>query len=337
MAEEKPEVTAEPQEELFEIEVIDDTPEEDRPYVAEDVSKDDADDEDLKGLGQRAQERIGQLRREYHDKRREADSSNRMQAEAVNVARTIQQENVQLKQLLQSGNSALFEVTKAKNDADLVTAQGALTKAYDEGNAKDIVEAQTNLNNLMFDGRRLQEAISERSVAADAPAGLSSGPVRTDVSEPARPDITLTERDTDWIRKNPWFQKDQKLTAYAMGVHYELTQQKNVHPNGPEYYRMVDAEMRKHFPIDEINKNYQNGSGENFVSSGVRESADSEGISVEVESEEALAPVVAPATRSSNKKPTRARLTKTQVDLAKRLGITNEQYAKQLLKEQANG
>ena len=122
-----------------------------------------------------------------------------------------------------------------------------------------------------------------------------------------------------------------------MGVHYELTQQKNVHPNGPEYYRMVDAEMRKHFPIDEINKNYQNGSGENFVSSGVRESADSEGISVEVESEEALAPVVAPATRSSNKKPTRARLTKTQVDLAKRLGITNEQYAKQLLKEQANG
>jgi len=326
MAEEKPEVSEEPQEELFEIEVIDDTPEEDRPFLDKGASDDE---DEIKGVGQRAQDRIGQLKREFHDKRREAEAAQRMQTEAINVAQTIRQENEQLKALLKSGNSALFDVTKAKNDADLAQAQSDLTKAYDEGNAEEIVSAQTQLNELMFDGRKLQEAISQREVLAQTPAPAAAAP--------QKPDITLTERDADWIRKNPWFQKDQKLTAYAMGLHYELTQQKGVHPNGSEYYEMIDEEMRKHFPIDEINNNYQNGSTESSVSSDVRESTDAESISVEVESEETVAPVVAPATRSSNKKPTRAKLTKTQVDLARKLGITNEQYAKQLLKEQANG
>ena len=328
MAEEQVEVKEPEQEELFEIEVVDDTPEEDKPYA--ESNGQEVEDDEIKGLGKRAQNRIGQLKREFHDQRREAEAAQRMQAEAINAAQTFRQENEQLKALLKSGNSALFDVTKAKNDADLVSAQTALTKAYDEGNAEEIVSAQTQLNELMFDGRRLQEAISERQNLIQTPATVAS------VQQQKKPDIQLTERDADWIRKNPWFQKDQKLTAYAMGLHYELTQQKGIHPNGSEYYKMIDEEMRKHFPIDELNKNYQNGNNTNSVSSDVRESDETDSLSVEVESEEAVAPVVAPATRSSNKKPMRARLTKTQVTLAKKLGLTNEQYARQLLKEQQN-
>jgi len=331
MAEEKQEVAQDTQEELFEIEVVDDTPEEDQPFVAGKSSGDAEEDDEIKGLGKRAQDRIGQLKREFHDKRREAEAAQRMQHEAITVAQTIRQENEQLKALLKNGNTALFDVTKAKNDADLASAQSRLTTAYDEGNAEEIVAAQTALNELMFDGRKLQEAISQRNVITEQPAPQAAP------AQQQQPDITLTEKDADWIRRNPWFQKDQKLTAYAMGLHYELTQQKGVHPNGSEYYKMIDDEMRKHFPIDEINQSYQNGNGEDFVSSDIRESSDADNISVDVESEEAMAPVVAPATRSSNKKPTRARLTKTQVDLAKKLGITNEQYAKQLIKEQASG
>jgi hypothetical protein len=45
--------------------------------------------------------------------------------------------------------------------------------------------------------------------------------------------------------------------------------------------------------------------------------------------------VVAPAQRSA-KKPRRVQLTSTQVSLAKRLGLTAEQYAAQLLKEASN-
>ena len=282
MAEEQVEVKEPEQEELFEIEVVDDTPEEDKPYAGS--NNQEVEDDEIKGLGKRAQNRIGQLKREFHDQRREAEAAQRMQTEAINAAQTFRQENEQLKALLKSGNSALFDVTKAKNDADLVSAQTALTKAYDEGNAEEIVSAQTQLNELMFDGRRLQEAISERQNLVQTPANVAS------IQQQKKPDITLTERDADWIRNNPWFQKDQKLTAYAMGLHYELTQQKGIHPNGSEYYKMIDEEMRKHFPIDELNKNYQNGNNTNSVSSDVRESDETDSLSVEVESEEAVAP-----------------------------------------------
>ena len=91
----------------------------------------------------------------------------------ISVAQTIRHENEQLKALLKSGNSALFDVTKAKNDADLSQAQSDLTKAYDEGNAEEIVSAQTQLNELMFDGRKLQEAISQREFLAQSPAPCS--------------------------------------------------------------------------------------------------------------------------------------------------------------------
>ena len=46
--------------------------------------------------------------------------------------------------------------------------------------------------------------------------------------------------------------------------------------------------------------------------------------------------VVAPVERSGKKSRT-VRLTRTQVALAKRLGLSNEQYAAQLMKEQSNG
>lgn len=330
MAEEQVEAKEPAQEELFEIEVVDDTPEEDQLYA--NSNGEAAEDDEMKGLGKRAQNRIGQLKREFHDQRREAEAAQRMQTEAISAAQSFRNENEQLKALLRSGNSALFDVTKAKNDADLVAAQTLLTKAYDEGNAEEIVVAQTQLNDLMFDGRKLQEAISERQNIVQTPATVAS------VQQQKKPDITLTERDADWIRKNPWFQKDQKLTAYAMGLHYELTQQKGIHPNGSEYYKKIDEEMRKHFAIDELNKNYQNGNNTNSVSSDVRESDEADSLSVEFESEETVAPVVAPATRSSNKKPMRAKLTKTQVSLAKKFGLTNEQYARHVLKlERENG
>lgn len=103
MSEEKQEVTQDTQEELFEIEVIDDTPEEDQPFVANKSSDNAEEDDEIKGLGKRAQDRIGQLKREFHDKRREAEAAQRMQQEAINVAQTIRQENEQLKALLKNG------------------------------------------------------------------------------------------------------------------------------------------------------------------------------------------------------------------------------------------
>ena len=98
------------------------------------------------------------------------------------------------------------------------------------------------------------------------------------------------------------------MTAFAFGVHQDLVQNKGIRPDTEEYYRHIDENMRKRFP-----ENFDEASSEQ---------------------PNRKATVVAPASRSSSQKPRKVRLTQTQVALAKRLGLTNEQYAAQLMKDQ---
>ena len=102
--------------------------------------------------------------------------------------------------------------------------------------------------------------------------------------------------------------KDKRMTGFAYGVHEELLT-KGVEPNSEEYYNEIDAAMKEAFPSK-----------------------------FEVEAEESAPPqsqagnVVAPPSRTS-KKPRKVKLTPTAAALAKRLGLTAEQYAAQLMKE----
>ena len=121
-----------------------------------------------------------------------------------------------------------------------------------------------------------------------------------------------------------------------MGLHKRLVTN-GVHPQSDDYYKLIDSEMRKIFDIDAVNKKYKNGEVLNAADLGVREAGDTEVNSVEVVPDNVAAPVVAPATRNSGRKPTRKiKLTASQVALARKFGITNEQYAKQMLKDNEN-
>ena len=118
-----------------------------------------------------------------------------------------------------------------------------------------------------------------------------------------------------------------------MGLHKRLVQN-GVHPQGDDYYRLIDSEMRKVFDIDAANEKYKNGETLNAGDLGIRGQSQSGDDSVEIAPENTAAPVVAPATRNSGRKPSRqVKLTRSQVALARKLGITNEQYATQMLKD----
>ena len=119
----------------------------------------------------------------------------------------------------------------------------------------------------------------------------------------------LSQRDLDWQKNNDWFEKDSVMRGTAMGLHSQL-QQKGIVPGSEEYYKGIDEGMKKIFPekfeVQQEAPELQNGN------------------------------VVAPVERNGKKSRT-VRLTRTQVSLAKRLGLSNEQYAAQLMKEQSNG
>jgi len=117
-----------------------------------------------------------------------------------------------------------------------------------------------------------------------------------------------------WQDKNEWFGKDRLMTALALGLHEELRTE-GVVVGSDEYYRRVDNTMQKRFP-------------EYFGDATLDEEKPAERTKPST--------VVAPATRSTA--PKKVRLTKTQVALAKKFGLTPEQYARETLKlENANG
>ena len=119
----------------------------------------------------------------------------------------------------------------------------------------------------------------------------------------ARPD----SKALSWQAKNDWFGKDEEMTSLALGLHEKLVRN-GIDPLSDEYYRRIDSTMQKRFP-------------ENFGDATLDE---------DTPAQRKPSTVVAPATRSTA--PKKVRLTKTQVALAKKFGLTPEQYARETLK-----
>jgi hypothetical protein len=112
------------------------------------------------------------------------------------------------------------------------------------------------------------------------------------------PAVQVDERAADWQKTNSWFGNDDEMTSLALGLHNKLVKQ-GVSPQSDEYYETIDARMRQVFP-------------DNFEDAEPKRKTQ----------------VVAPATRSTA--PKKVTLTRTQVQIAKRLGLTPQQYAKQV-------
>ena len=116
-----------------------------------------------------------------------------------------------------------------------------------------------------------------------------------------------------------WFGQEKDMTALAYGVHEKLVRDEGFDPNSDEYFETIDRTMRSRFP-DYFGEG-DSGSGE--ASQDEQPSSTSRSPSV----------VVAPSSRNNGAKPRKVRLSRTQLALAKRLGLTAEQYANQLIKE----
>jgi hypothetical protein len=299
----------------LEVEVVDDTPEEDRrPAKAEDTSPDIDDetvDKEISDYSKRAGERIAKIKYEYHEERRAKEAASRESAEAVQRLQTLMAENQRLQAMVDQGGEVLNK--QAHNNALWAkqNAQEAFKKAYEEGNADEMTKAQ--------------ELLSKATLAEQQSANMAATLQQQIAQNLPQPQIQAAQPDPDmqaWAQKNPWFMGSEpvhkEMTSYAMYVDQSL-QAQGIDPasKSQEYYNEVDNAMRKQFPTF-------------FGATSTPE--------VEVSQEEAPkrqpSTVVASATRDSgNKKPTQIRLTQTQVKLARQLGISPEQYANQLLKE----
>lgn len=293
----------------FEVKVEDDTPPQDRgraPMPKEVVEE--LENDDLEEYSEKVKKRLGQMKKVWHDERRAKEAAQREKEEAFRFAQMREQEIRQLKQRLGNGEKAYIqEVTKSAN-TDFAAAKERLKQAYESGDAEKIAEAQvalTDANLRVKQYENFKPSLQEDSVGVQPTQQYQTPPVSQPATDP---------KAEAWREKNSWFGADEEMTALAFGLHEKLVKS-GVDPRSDDYYRQIDATMRKRFP-------------EAF------EDEPTQTREAEKPARTKPANVVAPVTRSSA--PRQVRLTPTQVALAKRLGLSNEQYAREVMKLETN-
>jgi hypothetical protein len=295
-----------PDDDDIEVEIVDDVPEEDqgRPVRASDEDDDDG-DFDENEYGNRVKKRIQKLRYEWNEERRAKEQVLRENSEAVRYAQSIQAQNQALSQQLTDQRRLLYDQVSAKTDAEIEGAKRLYKEAYESGDSDQIVDAQGELARLH----------AERSqFMYQAP--VEAPPPQQEFQQPAQPEAPPPDPvAVDWLKKNPWFQQTgyEEMTGFAVGIHEKLVKQGIDPRSNPTYYEQIDGVLRQRFP-DYFGKG--NGASQAPTSRKT--------------------PVVASAKRGGGR-PRKVELTGTQVELARKLGLTNAQYAAQVVKEMTNG
>ena len=304
---EEPKVTA--KQDDFDLEIVDDTPPQDRnrePLPKEVVEE--LENDTLEDYSDKVKTRISQMKKGWHDERRAKEAAEREKEEAIKFAQRVAEENKKLKSTLSSGEQTYIETLKTALDNQLTLAKREYREAYDSGDTEKIIDAQAKMNDAQY---RLSQAQNyERKYETSL-----QEPEKDVYIQPSQPNIPKPDsKAVAWQQKNDWFGKDEEMTSLALGLHEKLVRS-GVDPTSDDYYRRIDSTMQKRFP-------------EYFGDATLDEAKPAERTKPST--------VVAPATRSSA--PKTVKISASAAALAKKLGITPKQYADEFLKlEKTNG
>ena len=281
----------------FDIEVVDDTPKKDRGRKPSDPPP-EVTDEELEEYSEKVRKRIQHFSKGYHDERRAKEGALRERQELERLAQQLVEENKKLKGTVSKNQEVLLEQAKRNATAELETAKKAYKDAYESGDSDAVLEAQDKLTNAKLRAERVNNFKPK-------PLQEKETPVQPQVSEQSAPAVTPDERAVKWAEENTWFGSDDEMTSFALGLHNKLVNQEGMNPQSDDYYERINTRMRQVFP-------------DQFEDYEPEPEAD----------KPRRSNVVAPATRSTA--PKKVKLTQTQVNLAKRLGVPLDVYAKQV-------
>jgi hypothetical protein len=280
------------------VEVVDDTPEQDRGRPPMKEPPAEVTDDELAQYSEGVKKRIQHISKGYHEERRAKEAALREREEAVRLAQTLMEENKKLQSNLGQGQQALLEQAKKVVANEVEQAKQKLKAAHEAGDTEAFIAAQEDLTTAKIKAER----VNNFKPQVAQPVAKPEEPVVQPAPSPVAP--TVDPKARAWQDANPWFMTNRRMTAVAMEIHNELVES-GVDPTSDEYYQRINQEVRQTFP-------------DAFPS----------------EKPVKKSQVVTPATRSTA--PKKIVLTQSQVNLAKRMGLTPEQYAREVAKLERN-
>tara|TARA_R100001369_G_scaffold49303_1_gene75970 strand:- start:2509 stop:3357 length:849 start_codon:yes stop_codon:yes gene_type:complete len=247
------------------------------------------DEDQFKKSENATQKRIDRLTKKMRTAERERE-------EAVRYAQQVQTESNSLKSRISNLDVSYVQEYGTRVDTQMKEAENQLKQAMELGDTSSAVDAQKKVTQLTLENERVNQAKFQQKRQREAPPQQN---VQRPQQQPAKNPDPKAE---DWASKNNWFGSDEAMTFAAFGIHKRLIEEEGFDATSDEYYDELDNRIRDEFP----QKMKSNGAGSKRPSQ-----------------------TVASVSRSATgRKSLKVRLTPTQVDIARRLGVPLEEYAK---------
>ena len=292
-----------PEQEVEEGEVVElDVPEEDQePQAAvEEVSEEETkkveDQDELENYSKGVQKRIATLTKKMREQERAAQS-------AYEYAKSLQSENEHLKTNTSQLNKSYYGEAENRLKSQRAQANTVLKGAYQEQDWDKVTKAQEILDKITVEESKLANnrmQIEREPVYQEVP---NQQAFQQQVQAPTPQADPAAE---GWAEKNEWFGQDEIMTMAAFNIHQKLIEEEGFDPSDSMYYDEIDKRIRVEFP-------------HKFNDGG------------EAKPKAKMQQTVAPAGRSeSSGKKRQVRLSKSEVEMARRLNVPVQEYAKHI-------
>lgn len=252
-------------------------------------------EEDLSGISDAVKKRIDKLT----FKMREAE---RREQAAIEYAKSLQVENQSFKQKAQQLDQSLVTEYENRIKAQQQLVIDKYKAAVESGDVDGQIEAQKQLSSLAIEEERVRVAKTQRTPTPQQEAPRPQAAPQP-APQPARPD----PRAEAWAERNEWFGADQAMTATAFVIHSQLVEEEGFDPSSEDYYSELDRRIRSEFP-HKFRKEQP------------------------VERPAPTAVASARPTARSDSNPKQVKLTRSQIEIARKLGVSVKDYARQLQK-----
>lgn len=227
--------------------------------------------------------------------RREAE---RREQDALQYAQGVKKELEETKARLQNLDQGFVREFSNRVDAEIAQVKNDLSQALSVGDSTAAVEAQEKLAKLAVSADKAENAQAVQKRRQEQP--VQEQPVQQQQAAPRPADPKAEE----WANRNEWFGADNTMTYAAFGIHRQLVEQEGFDPSSDEYYNELDKRIKTEFPHKfDTNQSQSNRPVQ----------------------------TVASASRTANKSGLKkVSLTPSQVAIAKKLGVSLEDYARQV-------
>jgi len=254
-------------------------------------------DKELENYSKDVQRRIAKLTGKWREAQRQRD-------EAIEFARLQKQKAESLNKKYSSLETSSMKDRQSKIQSLLDAQKAKLAQAREAGDVSAEVDIQKEISRLGYEEVRLQEL---SQIAEEQKAIKDETVIPTYQPRQQEAVREVDPKAESWASNNRWFGSDKAMTYTAFDLHKTLVDEEGYDPKSDEYYVEIDKRMRVEFPHKFDTNNDTNIKGETTKPTQT----------------------VASATRSVKQSRKTISLTPSEVAIAKKLGVSLEDYAKQ--------